>query len=232
MYDRVKRQRDYHHRRADALQHRLRAITAQAAAIPPAGVAEVDTAHPFSFFDGRAVSVHMRDTIVDLFTSGAPLVQTVPMILKVLDGLGIAHPRRIPNSYHLTVRVLVERSEMERRMLALDLASSTMCFGWRWDSTTNYSARSFYAASICFISEDGDPVQVIWQSMLALFLFPFHPLRRGTLWYHDRLLRACKTCSLARAARQWRMPVLGGLKRPGHCRQHLALHPISRPTCA
>jgi hypothetical protein len=104
---------------------------------------------------------------VDLFTAGVPLSRTVPAILTTLDGIGIARPARIPNSYHLTVRVLVERSEMERRMLALGLAASTLCFGWRWDSTTNYSRRSFFTASICYISEDEEEVQVATPAFLA-----------------------------------------------------------------
>ena len=167
MHARVKRQRDSHHKRADALQHRLRTLTAQAAAIPPAAVAKVSTAPPFSFFDGRRVSLRLRDTIADLFTAGVPLSRTVPVILTALDGIGVARPARIPNSYHLTVRVLVERSEMERRMLALGLAASTLCFGWRWDSTTNYSRRSFFTASICYISEDEEEVQVATPAFLA-----------------------------------------------------------------
>jgi hypothetical protein len=102
----------------------------------------------------------VRDLVVDLYIDyGVSMAKSVDAVLTVLDAAGIARPNRIPNSYHLTVRAVGERSLVEQRALAMELANSTLSFGWRWDSTTNYAARSFFAGSVCFQDANGNDCQ-------------------------------------------------------------------------
>jgi hypothetical protein len=169
-FARVKRQRDDNKKRVSIFRHLLRNtrpvniyLEREVVAPPP----------PFSFFDGRAVAVRVRDVAVDLYMDGGSLSTTVTMIICVLNGLGHATPARVPNAGHLTLRALVERSLVELRSLALDLAEASHEFGWRWDATTNWAKRSFFAASICYIGHDGDSHQVLsnapWQCAVTAF---------------------------------------------------------------
>lgn len=153
-YERVKRQRDEHRQHASERLHLLRATRPVAVVI----AAEVPDTPPF--FSGRAVSTWLRDTVVDLYMLGMAMASTVAAAVAVLAGAGMQAPDRLPNSGHLTLRALVERSVVEIRALALDLARAASSYGWRWDSTTTYTRHSYFSGSICYRDATGENCQV------------------------------------------------------------------------